>query len=173
MPNAPADPAPDVDLVGHGWWFEDFTLDRQYRTKTRTITEADLVAYVNLTWFTEELFGSVQPTAHRSLAGRVVPASLVFTFAEGLVCPLLEFTGLAMLSFSVDVKRPTLVGDTISVLGRVTEARLESKGRRGLVRTENVVADSTGETKIVYQALRMVSLRARAEATKPAPQQTA
>jgi acyl dehydratase len=153
----------DAGLVGHGLWFEEFTLGRQFRTKKRTITEADLGAYINLTWFTEELFGSTQPTAHRALVGRVVPASLVFTFAEGLVCPMLEFTGVAMLNFSVDVKRPTLVGDTINVLGSVTEARLESKGRRGLVRTTNAVTAANGDTKIVYEALRMVSLRGPAE----------
>lgn len=145
-----------AELIGQGWWFEEFTLGRQFRTKKRTITEADLGNYINLTWFTEELFGSVEPTEGRSISGRVVPAGLVFTFAEGLICPTLEFTGQALFSFSVKVRAPTYVGDTIRVCAEVIEAREESKGRRGLVKTLNTVLNAADDTLIQYDALRLV-----------------
>jgi acyl dehydratase len=146
-------------LIGHGWWFEEFALGRRFTTKKRTITEADLGAYINLTWFTEELFGSVEGTHERSIQGRVVPAGMVFAFAEGLVCPTLEFTGQALLSFSVNARGPTFVGDTIHVVAEVIEAREESKGARGLVRTRNSVRNTAGGTVIEYEALRLVAKR--------------
>ena len=149
----------NAPLIGHGWWFEEFTLGRRFGTKKRTITEADLGSYINLTWFTEELFGSTEASHERSIKGRVVPAGLVFAFAEGLVCPTLEFTGQALLSFSVDIRAPTFVGDTIRVIAEVIEGREERKGGRGMVRTRNLVMTSANGLVIEYEALRLVAKR--------------
>ena len=40
--------------------FEEFTLGYRFRTRGRTVTEADLVNFVNLAWFTEELFTNTE-----------------------------------------------------------------------------------------------------------------
>jgi acyl dehydratase len=49
-----------------------------------------------------------------------------------------------------------VVGDTIHVEVEVTEARLTSKGDRGLVRFANKVVNQRGETVIEYNPLRML-----------------
>jgi acyl dehydratase len=72
----------------------------------------------------------------------------------------MERTGLAFLNTDLDVKQSTLVGDTIYVHCEVVEARLTSKGDRGLVRTCNVVSKASGETVLVYRPQRLMKLRA-------------
>jgi hypothetical protein len=49
----------------HGFYFEDFVVGDVYQTLSRTMTEADLVGFVGLTGFFEEVFIS----APRALSG--------------------------------------------------------------------------------------------------------
>src|SRR5512142_1133333 len=112
--------APSVPVVGRGFSFEDLRVGSRFRTHRRTIAEADLAAFVNLTWLTEELF-AVADDAGRAIKGRPLPAALVYAFAEGLLLPTMQDTGLAFLNATLDVKGPTLVGDTIHVECEVIE----------------------------------------------------
>ena len=127
----------------------------QFRTHRRTIAEADLAAFVNLTWLTEELF-TVADDAGRAIQGRPVPAAMVYSFAEGLLLPTMQDTGLAFPNATLDVKAPTLVGDTIHVECEVTEQRPASKGERGLVRFANKVVNQRGEVVLEYHPLRLL-----------------
>jgi acyl dehydratase len=144
-----------VALVGRGFCYEDLRLGFRFRTHRRTIAEADLVSFVNLSWLTEELF-AVTDDAGRAIKGRAVPAALVYSFAEGLLLPTMQDTGLAFLNATLDVKAPTLVGDTIHVEAEVTELRLTSKGDRGLVRFANRVVNQRGEAVLEYNPLRLL-----------------
>ena len=144
-----------LQLVGRGFCYEDLQVGMRFRTHRRTLTEADLASFVNLTWLTEELF-TVDGDEGRTLKGKVVPGALVYTFAEGLLLPSMQDTGLAFLGATLDVKRSTLVGDTIHVEVEVREARLTSKGDRGLVRFANRVLNQNGEAVLEYDPLRML-----------------
>ena len=127
----------------------------RFRSHRRTLAEADLTSFVNLTWLTEELF-AVADDSQRAIKGRAVPAALVYSFAEGLLLPTMQDTGLAFLNATLDVKAPTLVGDTIHVECEVIEHRLTSKGDRGLVRFHNKVVNQRGETVLEYNPLRLL-----------------
>jgi len=144
-----------VALVGRGFCYEDLRVGFRFRTHRRTVTEADLAAFVNLSWLTEELF-AVADEAGRAIKGRAVPAALVFAFAEGLLLPTMQDTGLAFLNATLDVKAPTLVGDTIHVEGEVTELRLASRGDRGLARFANRVINQRDESVLEYNPLRLL-----------------
>src|SRR5712692_8025128 len=115
-----------LPVVGRGFCFEDLRVGFRFRTHRRTITEADLASFANLSWLTEELF-TVADDAGKAIKGRAVPAALVYAFAEGLLLPTMQDTGLAFLNATLDVKAPTLVGDTLHVESEVTEHRLTSK----------------------------------------------
>jgi len=141
--------------VGRGFSFEDLKPGLRFRTHRRTIVEADLAAFVNLTWLTEELF-AVADDAARAIKGRAVPGALVYSFAEGLLLPTMQDTGLAFLNCTLDVKGPTVVGDTIHVECEVIEHRLASKGDRGLVRFANKVMNQRGEAVLEYNPLRLL-----------------
>ncbi len=151
-----SDPIP---LVGRGFSFEDLRLGFRFRTHRRTIAESDVAAFVNLTWLTEELFTVVEneeDSSRRAIKGRAVPGALVYSFAEGLLLPTMQDTGLAFLNATLDIKGPTVVGDTIHVECEVTEHRLASKGDRGLVRFANKVVNQRGETVLEYNPLRLL-----------------
>jgi len=118
-----SDPIP---IAGRGFCFEDLKVGFRIRTHRRTIAEADLAAFVNLTWLTEELFAVVEKPgddSSRALKGRPVPGALVYSFAEGLLLPTMQDTGIAFLNATIDVKGPTVVGDTIHVEAEVSEHR--------------------------------------------------
>ncbi len=148
-----------LPIIGRGYCYEDLKVGFRFRTHRRTIAESDLASFVNLTWLTEELFAVVEKPgddSSRAIAGRPVPGALVYSFAEGLLLPTMQDTGLAFLNATLDVKGPTSVGDTIHVESEVTEARLTSKGDRGLVRFVNKVVNQRGETVLEYNPLRML-----------------
>ncbi|HUN69999.1 MAG TPA: acyl dehydratase [Burkholderiales bacterium] len=144
-----------IPIVGRGFSFADLKVGFRFRTHRRTIAESDLAAFVNLTWLTEELF-AVADDSQRAIKGRPVPGALVYSFAEGLLLPTMQDTGLAFLNATIDIKGPTAVGDTIHVESEVTEHRLTSKGDRGLVRFANKVINQRGETVLEYNPLRML-----------------
>jgi acyl dehydratase len=145
----------NVHPIGRGLCYEDLKVGMRFRTHRRTIAESDLANFVNLTWLTEELF-AVEDDSQRAIKGRPVPGALVYSFAEGLLLPSMQDTGLAFLNATLDVKAPTVVGDTIHVEVEVTECRLASRGDRGLVRFANKVVNQRGETVIEYNPLRML-----------------
>jgi len=144
-----------LPIIGRGFYYEDLRPGFRFRSHRRTIAEPDLAGFINLTWLTEELF-AVADDSQRAIKGRPVPGALVYAFAEGLLLPSMQDTGLAFLNATLDVKGPTLVGDTIHVEAEVTESRLTSKGDRGLVRFANKVVNQDGRTVLEYNPLRML-----------------
>lgn len=144
-----------IPIVGRGYCYEDLKVGFRFRTHRRTVAEADVASFINLTWLTEELF-AVADDASRAIKGRPVPGAMVYAFAEGLLLPTMQDTGLAFLNCTLDVKGPTVVGDTLYVECEVTEARLTSKGDRGLVRFANKVLKQDGTVVLEYNPLRML-----------------
>ena len=144
-----------IPVVGRGFCFEDLKAGLRFRTHRRTIAAADAAAFINLSWLTEELF-AVEDDSARAIKGRPVPGALVYSFAEGLLLPTMQDTGLAFLNCTLDIKGPTVVGDTIHVECEVIEHRLTSKGDRGLVRFANKVNNQRGEVVLEYNPLRLL-----------------
>ena len=140
-----------MKVVGRRFAFDDLKVGMQFRTHRRTITEADLAAFANLSWLTEEIF-----TVEEQGRKRLVPGALVYSFAEGLLLPTMQDTGIAFLNATLDIKGPTVIGDTIHVECEVVEHRLASKGERGLVRFANQVINQRGETVLEYNPLRLL-----------------
>lgn len=140
-----------MKIVGRGFTFDELEVGFRFRTHRRTILEADLAAFINLTWLTEELFAVADKEGRR-----LVPGALVYSFAEGLLLPTMQDTGLAFLNATIDIKGPTVVGDTIHVECEVAERRPASKGERGLVRFANHVKNQRDEVVLEYNPLRLL-----------------
>jgi acyl dehydratase len=153
-----------METVGIGFHFEDVPVGRTFRTIGRTVTETDIVNFVNCTGMVEVLFTNLEFLKQDSdIKGRLAPAALVYTFAEGLlVQATMQHTGYAFLNMQLDVKSPVFAGDTIHVECEVTEARLsQSKPGRGLVRTTNRVVKQDGTVALVYTPLRMMKCKTK------------
>lgn len=154
-----------MELLGHGFYYQDWSVGYEFRTLTRSITEADIGNFVGVSGMTEELFTSYDYLEnHTSFDGRLVPGALVFAVAEGLVIPAtIARTGIAFLGCEINISGPTFAGDTLHVEGVVSEIRPASKGNRALVRTENRVVNQKGETVLTYNPLRMMKGRPEAD----------
>jgi acyl dehydratase len=155
-----------METLGIGLYFEDATLGRKFKTIGRTVTEPDIVNFINCTGMTEVLFTNLEFLKHESdIKGRLAPGALVFCFAEGLLAQAtLQHTGFAFLHMEFNINGPVVAGDTIHVECEVTEARRSNnRPNRGLVRTRNVVRKQDGSIVLEYTPLRMMKARTTVE----------
>ena len=151
-----------METVGLGFYFEDLRVGRKFRTIGRTVTETDIVNFINCTGMVEVLFTNLHFLQHESdIKGRLAPGALCYAFAEGLlVQATMQTTGYAFLNMELNIDGPAFVGDTIHVECEVIEARLtKSKPGRGLVRTRNRVVKQDGTPVLTYTPLRMIKCR--------------
>jgi len=151
-----------METVGIGMHFEDLPVGRQFKTVGRTITETDIINFVNTTGMLEVLFTNYEFLKHESdIKGRVSPGALVFCIAEGLLTQAtMQHTGYAFLNMQYDIKGPVVAGDTIHVECEVIESRRSnSRPNRGLVRTRNRIYKQDGTLVLEYTPLRMVKAR--------------
>src|SRR5579859_4884434 len=151
-----------MEVVGLGFYFEDLPIGRRFRTIGRTVTEADIVNFVNCTGMVEVLFTNTEFLREESdIKNRLAPAALSYCFAEGLlVQATMQHTGFAFLHMELNVENPVFAGDTIHAECEIAEARpSKSRPGRGLVRTHVRVRKQDGTTALTYTPLRMVKCR--------------
>jgi acyl dehydratase len=112
-----------MEVVGIGFYFEDLPLGRRFRTIGRTVTEADIINFVNCTGMVEVLFTNTEFLRGESdIKERLAPAALSYCFAEGLlVQATMQHTGFAFLHMDFNVEKPVFAGDTIHVECEVIE----------------------------------------------------
>ncbi len=153
--------ADDFELLGRGFYWQDMPVGKRYRTFGRTITETDIVNFISCTGMLELLFtNEVYRQTESAIKGRLSPGALVFSIAEGLVIgATIQGTGMAFLGMELEIKGPTVAGDTIHVDLEVIESRAASTGNRGLVRTRNTVVNQKQEVVMIYTPLRMMNGR--------------
>jgi 3-hydroxybutyryl-CoA dehydratase len=93
-----------------------------FRSRGRTITEADLVSFSTLTGDFHPLHTDAEWAAESEFGGRVAHGALLLSYCVGLV-PFDPKRVLALRGFErVAFKRPVRIGDTVHV-----EGELESK----------------------------------------------
>ena len=150
--------ADDYEQLGGGFYWQEMTVGRKFRTIGRSIFESDLISFIGVTGMGEVLFNNLEYIEHESPTGkRIVPGALALSIAEGMVMQsTLQNTGFAFLSMTMDIKGPVCVGDTLHVDLEVTESRAASRGNRGLVRTVNKIINQNGECAIEYSPLRLM-----------------
>src|SRR3981189_680151 len=102
--------------LGVGRHSRDPAIGDRFIAYGRTLFEADLLNFVTLCGFSEELFTNKEYIkSHAPMrGGHPVPGALVYSMAEGLVIPTtLPGSGLAFLSMGFDIKGPPFAADTI------------------------------------------------------------
>jgi acyl dehydratase len=129
-------------MIGHGVYFDDYKVGATYQTLGRTISETDIVNFVNLGGFTEPLFMDMEYVKKESLYGtRMAPGAMTLTMSEGLVMQtgMIHGVGMAWLGGEVKVTAPVLAGDTIRVEVEIAGKRETKKPDRGIQRGETVM----------------------------------
>jgi acyl dehydratase len=146
-------------MMMQGLTFEQHTIGQTFKTLGRTVSETDIVNFVNLAGFTEPLFMDMEYVARESVfKGRVAPGVLTFALSEGLVMQtgLIHGTGMAYLGSEIRIAAPVLAGDTLTVNIEITDKRETKKSDRGIVTYRHVVTNQRGETVLEADIKRMI-----------------
>ncbi len=150
-----------------GLTFEEHAIGARYTTLARTVSETDIVTFVNLCGFTEPLFMDMEFVARESVFGRrAAPGALTFALSEGLIMQtgLIHGTGMSFLGGDIRVVAPVLQGDTLHVEVEITDKRETKKPDRGIVTYQHRVVNQRGETVMELRLQRMIRRRAVAPA---------
>lgn len=146
-------------MMTQGLTFEEHAVGATYHTLARTVSEADICAFVNLCGFTEPLFYDMEYVARESVfTGRPAPGALTFALAEGLIIQtgLIHGTGMAYLGGEIRVVGPVLAGDTLRVSVTVADKRETKKTDRGIVTYAHQVTNQRGEVVLEARIKRMI-----------------
>jgi acyl dehydratase len=133
--------------------FEALSVGQDFRTRGRTVTESDVVAFAGLTGDWHPQHSDAEWAAKGPFGERIAHGMLVISLAAGLV-PFDPDLVIALRRLSdVVFKRPVLLGDTVTVDGQIVELKR--------------VRDDTGLVAFVWSARNQhaqLVCRARVEA---------
>ena len=144
-------PAPAALLVPDALsrcYFEDMPVGTRWVSQRRTLTEADVVAFAGISGdfnplHMDETFAAAGPFGHR-----VVHGLLVLAVATGLRQQMGVFYGVVRAFAEIRswaFKRPVFIGDTVTVVTSVVEARPTSKPGQGVVNQQVDVVNQDGD----------------------------
>jgi len=121
-----------------GKFFEDFVVDEEYLTPSRTLTETDVVMFAAMSGDYNELHTSEAFGKSTQFGKRIVHGLLGLAVSHGLFfrLGLVEGTAIAFLGIeSWKFEAPSFLGDTIRVKIKVAEKRpSQSKPDRGVIK---------------------------------------
>lgn len=151
-------PSTDVAPLVQGKTWEEMTAGSSFRTAKRTVTESDLMSFVNWGGFNEALFYDASHASAGGYTGRLVPGAMIYCIAEGLIIQtnVLNGTGLAFMSMELFVKKPVYVGDTLHAIVTTTESRASSKPGRGVVTARVSVRNQHDDEVLVFTPVRLI-----------------
>jgi 3-hydroxybutyryl-CoA dehydratase len=145
-------------------YFEDHLLGSKTRTRSRTVTEADVVGFAGLSGDWHPLHTDVEYAAAGPFGERIAHGMLVLSIATGLapldVDTVQAFYGIDKLRFI----NPTKLGDTIHVVSEVVE--LAPRGKTsGVICSEVSIVNQHGQ--VVASAQFRMLVRRRGAAKQP------
>ena len=146
-------------MRSEGATFEQHKIGDVHRTLGRTVSETDIVNFVNLCGFTEPLFMDMEYVKRESVFGRrAAPGALTFALSEGLIMQtgLIHGTGMAFLGGTMKVVAPVLEGDTIRVEVEITDKRETKKTDRGIVTYVHRILNPRDEVVLEATSQRMI-----------------
>ena len=143
-------------------YFEDFVLDAVSTSRTRTVTEADIVNFAGLSGDFVELHMSETYAAQGPFGKRIAHGVLVFSIAAGLSVQVNQIHDTVVAFYGIDKLRfthPVFIGDTIHVVKKVIGKQAKGEGR-GVVAFETSVLNQHGELVVIYYDKVLVKARA-------------
>ena len=149
-------------MLGQGLSWEECSVGAVYRTLGRTVSEVDIVNFVNLCGFVEPLFMDMEYVKRESVfQRRAAPGALTFALSEGLIMQtgLIHGTGMAWLGGELRIVAPVLEGDTIRVEVEVVDKRETKKPDRGIVTYRHRVLNQRDELVLEARVQRMIKRR--------------
>ncbi len=140
-------------------YFEELEIGESYLTHRRTVTEADIAAFANLSWdhfyaHTDELAARESFFGRRVAHGYFVLSAAAGLFVDPAPGPVLANYGLENLRFL----EPVGIGDTIQA--RITVKKKTPRDEKsGVVAWDVVVTNQEGKSVARYTILTLVARR--------------
>lgn len=149
----------DAILLGQGFYWQDISPGQRFRTHKRTVTESDLIGFINVTGMLEAIFIDAN-YEHGAMRGRPVPAALTTSLIEGMLFQtMIQGTGLALLEMALKTHLPVEIGDRIGAVVEVQDVTPTSKNNRAVVTSRVDVTNQRGEIVVSYTAKRLLAGR--------------
>lgn len=144
-----------------GLYYEDFEVGKVYKTASRTVTEADVVAFSGLSGdynplHTDETYASTTPFNTRIAHG---PLGLVIFTGLSARTGLFDGTTLAMLGLTWRFVGPIFPGDTVHGEMIIKSKRETSKRGRGIIERDMRLYNQNGD--LVQEGTFTVMVRCR------------
>ncbi len=140
--------------------FEEWSLGQKFTTRGRTVSETDIVNYVNTVGYTASLFLDMEYLAEKGHSRRMAPAMLTGAIADALIIQtgMLHDYAVALLGIEgFTAHAPVYADDTLHVEVEVTEVRpSKSKPDRGVVRSHQKVINQMDRVVLEYDVSRML-----------------
>ena len=133
-----------------GLYFEEFEEGKDYVTRARTVTEADVVAFAGLSGDFNPLHTDAEFMKASPFGERIAHGMLVSSISTGLSSQMgwFEGTTLALLEVTFRFKAPVKLGDTVHLVIKVKDKKPTSKPDRGILLMEANVLNQRDETVI-------------------------
>lgn len=150
-----------LKTLGQGYFWQDLSVGQKFKTYRRTITETDLIGFINCTGMLEVIFIDADYSSEfGAVKGRIVPAALTYGLIEGMLFQtMMQGTGLAMLEVHKKAVAPVFVGDAIWATVEITDIRPTSKLGRAILTSQVDVYNQNSETVISYRIVRLLAGR--------------
>ena len=143
-------------------YFEDWSVGDSITTPARTITEGDVVQFAQLTGDWNPIHTDVEFAKTTPYGQRLAHGLLGLSFAIGLLDRTGAFSGSVIANLGIEgwkYPKPLFIGDTIRVVVTITETRLASDGKRGIVGRTFAVMNQRDELVQEGRSPVMVRLR--------------
>ena len=117
--------------MGEIRYYEDVAVGEEFRSRTRTITETDVVTFASLSDDWSEVHISDEFAKGTAYGRRIAHGLLGLAITEGLKLRggADQFAGIASLGWTWDFRKPVFLGDTVHVRCRCgTSARRRIPG---------------------------------------------
>lgn len=145
-----------------GKFVEDFAVGEVAMSPGRTVTETDVVAFSWVSGDPNPMHTDAVHAAASPLGQRVAHGALGLSICTGLSARIghMEGTAIAMLGIEEwRFHKPIFIGDTVALRTTVLDARVSSRGDRGVVKRRMELLNQHGE--IVQGGVTSVMVKAR------------
>jgi acyl dehydratase len=134
-----------MDEIVRSLYFDDFRVGQKFISKSRTLTESDIVNFAGLSWDHNQLHTDAEYAGQTRYGKRIAHGLLGVVAHAGLTYQLTEDSILALLEISWKFHLPVYIGDTIHVEQTVKDLRESSTGERGVLTFEKELKNQNND----------------------------
>lgn len=134
--------------IRRGLYFEEFIEGFVIESRSRTISEADIVNFAGLSGDFNSLHLDAEYAKGTQFGARIAHGALVFSIGTGLAYQLgfFEDTTIAFTGFDMKLRNPVYIGDSIKLVGKVTNRREMKAAGGGFVTFDVKIINQKGDT---------------------------